>query len=122
MPVDADTEDTFGHRKPGTPARDELIVRVYADLVPSDFTLYEDDGLTVRYDDTGRPSYNHRTTRLTQSMSGAATAMVRVDSAVDIDAGGPYNGAPAGRSNVIELVVEEAKATGVSMKCIALTL
>ena len=79
MAVDAETEDAFGHRKPGAPARDELIVRVYADSTPSDFTLYEDDGLTVRYDDPGRPSYNHRITPITQSMAGSATATVRID-------------------------------------------
>jgi alpha-glucosidase len=121
MPVDAGTEDSFGHRKPGAPTRDELIVRVYADPMPSDFALYEDDGLTVRYDDTGRPSYNQRITRIAQSISGAATAIVRIDPAIDSDAGGPYNGAPAGRPNVIELAVEEAKATGVSLNGIPLT-
>jgi hypothetical protein len=120
MAVDAETEDAFGHRKPGAPARDELIVRVYADSTPSDFTLYEDDGLTVRYDDPGRPSYNHRITPITQSMAGSATATVRIDPAVDSDVGGPYAGAPTGRPNVIELVVEEAKATGVSLNGIPL--
>jgi hypothetical protein len=53
-------------------------------------------------------------------MSGSATATVRIDPAVDSDTGGPYAGAPTGRPNVIELVVEEAKATGVSLNGIPL--
>ncbi len=115
MAVDADTEDSFGHRKPGAPARDELVIRVYADPTPSHFLLYEDDGLTVRYDDAGRTSYSHRTTRISQSVPDAATAIVKIGPAIDSDPGSPYAGAPTGRPNVVELVIEEANATAVSL-------
>ena len=70
MTVDADTEDAFGHRRPGAAVRDELVLRVYADATPSEFTLYEDDGTTLRYDAAGRPSYSHRTTRLRRASLG----------------------------------------------------
>ena len=115
MVVDADTEDAFGHRKPGVPMRDELVARVYTDSTPSDFILYEDDGLTVHYDAAGRPSYSHRTTRISQRLSDASTAVVQIGPAVDTEPGAPYAGAPPARPNVIELVVEEAKATAVSL-------
>jgi len=88
---------------------------VYADPTPSDFIHYEDDGLTVRYDDAGRPSYSHRTTRISQSIPDAATAIVKIDPAIDSDPASPYAGAPTRRPNVIELVVEEANATAVSL-------
>ena len=115
MVVDEDTKDAFGHRKSGAQPRDELVIRVYADPTSSNFTFYEDDGLTVRYDQAGRPAYSHRTTRISQIAAGPTGAIVHIDPAVDSEPASPYAGAPMDRTNIIELIVEEAKATSVSL-------
>jgi alpha-glucosidase len=119
MAVDAETEDVFGHRKDGT-LRDELIVRVYADPTASAFTLYEDDGTTLQYTAGGRPSYHDRTTEISQQQTGATSATVTIAAAVDAGGSGPYPGAVASRPNVVELVVDDAEATAVSLNNVAL--
>ncbi len=92
MFVDAQTMNAFGRRLEGT-RRDELVIRVYGDEAPSEFTLYEDDGETT--------AYLHgavRTTRIAQVVM-PGEALVTIDGAE-----GDYEAAPAGRDNVIRLV------------------
>jgi alpha-glucosidase (family GH31 glycosyl hydrolase) len=50
MFVDDQTMNIFGKRLDDT-RHDESILRVYADQTPSEFTLYEDDGTTIAYQD-----------------------------------------------------------------------
>ena len=119
MAVDAQTKDVFGHRKAGAP-RDELIVRVYADPTASVFTLHEDDGTTLRYAADGRPSYHHRTTQISQQQTGPSSVTVMVAAAADVNGSGPFAGAVASRRNVVELVVDDAEATAVSLNNVAL--
>lgn len=116
MAVDADTKDAFGHRQgadEGPPA--DLTVRVYADATESAFTLFEDDGWTLQYGAEGRPAYHHRTTRISQHQSDPSSVVVAIDPAVDVNGAGPFPGAVSERSNVIELVVDNAEATSVSL-------
>ena len=118
MPVDEATLDAFGHRKAGASPRDELIVRVYADPTATSFTLHEDDGTTLRY--TGsRPLYPHRETLIRQQLVTPSEATVVVEPATDVD-GPPFTGAPADRPTLIELVVEDAEATAVTLNGTAL--
>ena len=115
MAVDKDAKDAFGHRKGGGAPRTELIARVYADPTPSEFTLFEDDGTTLRYDGAGRPSYHHRTTRISQQHAGPNTVTVTVAAATDVNGPGPYPGAETRRQSVVELVVDAAQATAVTL-------
>ncbi|MGF1641591.1 MAG: TIM-barrel domain-containing protein [Rhodospirillales bacterium] len=119
MTVDAGTKDAFGARKAGAP-RDELIVRVYADPTASAFTLFEDDGTTLGYTADGRPTYHHRTTRIGQQRTAADRVTVTIAGAVDAGGSGAYAGAPSQRQNVVELVVDDAEATTVSLDNVAL--
>lgn len=114
MPVDDQTKDVFGHRKDGS-RRNEMIVQVYADAAPSDFTLYEDDGETIRFSTDRRPLYTTRTTKISQQ-KGAGSITVVIDKAV-----GSYPGALTSRNNVMRLVVDDARATGVKLNGKALT-
>jgi alpha-glucosidase (family GH31 glycosyl hydrolase) len=117
MAVDERTEDAFGHRiGEAEPPRD-LIVRVYADPTDSAFTLYEDDGWTVQYDD-GRPFYRHRTTRISQQQTGPLSVEVAIRPAVGVHGG--YDGAIAMRANVVELVVDDAEAVEVILNGVPL--
>lgn len=113
MHVDADTQDAFGHRRPGAPARDELIVRVHADATPTSFTLYEDDGTTLRYVGD-RPAYPHRRTPISQRLTSPGQATVTIGAASDVN-GPAFAGAIPDRPNVVELVVQDAEATGVTL-------
>ena len=115
MAVDKDTKDVFGNRKTGAAPRTELIVRVYADATPSEFTLYEDDGTTLRYDAAGRPSYHHRTTRISQQQTSPASVTVTIAAATNVNGVGPYPGAVTNRKNVAELVVDTLQATVVTL-------
>jgi alpha-glucosidase (family GH31 glycosyl hydrolase) len=115
MHVDEDTKDAFGNRKDGAAAHEELIVKVYADSTPSSFTLYEDDGRTLAYEDDGRPRYHHRMTQIGQQQTGDDAVTVTVQPAVDVHGEGPFEGAVNERQNVIELVVDGAAATAVSL-------
>jgi len=115
MAVDKDTKDVFGNRKPGAAPRTELIVRVYPDATPSEFTLYEDDGTTLQYDAAGRPSYHHRTTRISQQQTGRASVTVAIGASANVNGVGPYPGAVTNRKNVVELVVDTLQATAVTL-------
>jgi alpha-glucosidase (family GH31 glycosyl hydrolase) len=121
MAVDKDTKDAFGNRKGGAAPRSELIARVYADSTPSGFTLFEDDGTTLQYDAAGRPSYHHRTTRISQQQTGSTTVTVTVAAATNVNGPGPYPGAVTSRQNVVELVVDALQATAVSLNGSSLT-
>lgn len=115
MAVDKDTKDAFGNRKGGAALRTELIARVYADSTPSAFTLFEDDGTTLQYDAAGRPSYHHRTTRISQQQTSSTAATVTVDAAMNVNGPGPYPGAVTSRQNIVELVVDGVQAMAVTL-------
>lgn len=121
MAVDAGTKDAFGRRKDDAPPRAELIVRVYADPESSSFTLVEDDGITLKYDANGRPSYHHRTTKLSQHQSAPTSVNVTIDPAEDHNGDGAFPGAVAERHNVVELIVDGSEATTVSLNGAELT-
>lgn len=103
MYVDGQTMNALGRRLDGT-VRDELIVRVYADEAPTRFTLYEDDGATVAYQ---RGAV--RTTAISQQRVGELLR-VTVEPAA-----GAYEGAPARRDTVVELVARGLPAGAASM-------
>ncbi|MBM9594212.1 TIM-barrel domain-containing protein [Roseitranquillus sediminis] len=107
MHVGEAPQDAFG-------ASDELVLRVYAGAEPSAFTLYEDDGRSLRYDADGRPLYHYRTTELTQR-TAPATALVEIGAAEDVGGAGSYDGAATHRSVLIELVVDGMRAEAVRL-------
>lgn len=117
MYVDENTKDAFGHRLDGE-EHNELIVNVYADTTPSNFTLYEDDGMTLNYTDKGRPFYEYRTTAISQNQSGNKVT-VTIDAAVNLKGTdtvtAPYPGAITNRANIVKLVVQNAYASSVTM-------
>ncbi len=117
MYVDDKTKDAFGHRTDGS-KHDELIVNVYADETASDFTLYEDDGLTLNYENNGRPFYEYRTTAISQNQRDN-TVKVIIDPAVNLKGTETvttaYPSAVMNRANVVKLVVKDAKATSVKL-------
>jgi alpha-glucosidase (family GH31 glycosyl hydrolase) len=96
MYVDGKTMNISGLRSDGS-TRDELIVRVYAGEAASDFTLYEDDGETMAYQEG-----EIRTTRLSQQSTSQGVT-VQVDAA-----SGSYRGVPASRDTHIRLVLAHA--------------
>jgi alpha-glucosidase (family GH31 glycosyl hydrolase) len=109
MYVDEQTMNALGKRQDGS-THDELIVRVYADETPSQFTLYEDDGVTTAYEHGAV-----RTTVISQQRSGDVVM-------VDIQpASGTYDGAPSERNNIVQVVVHEATAAGVNVNAAPLT-
>lgn len=114
MVVKTDTRDVFGHRGFGSPNRDELVVRVYADTKKSAFSLYEDDGMTLNYNAEGRPTYQYRTTEISQQMRGR-TVTVTIDAAVNVNAEVPINALSGSRQNVVKLIAKDAEATGVTL-------
>jgi alpha-glucosidase (family GH31 glycosyl hydrolase) len=103
MHVDGQTMNVLGKRMDGS-RRDELIARVYATAMPSQFTLYEDDGVTTAYQQG-----EIRKTMLSQQASGGKATVVIAP------AQGTYVGAPSQRGTVLELVVEDARASAVSL-------
>ncbi|MFG1958211.1 TIM-barrel domain-containing protein [Nonomuraea sp. NPDC049028] len=108
MYVDDKTMNVVGKRTDAT-TRNELVARVYTDPAASNFTLYEDDGAT-----TGYQSGAVRTTLLSQQLSGStATVTVAASS-------GTYTGAPASRTNVVELV-SDTQASAVTLNGTTLT-
>lgn len=107
MFVDENTKDSFGHRKSGSADHRELIVRVYAAPCTTEFTLYEDDGVSMGYDASCRPTYATRTTLMTQQQSGNVVTVAIHPS------NGYYPGAISERSNLVKLVTEDAKAESV---------
>jgi alpha-glucosidase (family GH31 glycosyl hydrolase) len=114
MAVDAATKDAFGHRQDGAPPRTDFILRAYADPTETKFTVFEDDGVTVKYDPNGRPSYQHRETEVRQQQTSPTSVTVTIAPAVDVDGSGAFPGAVNARHNIIELVVDGAEATAVS--------
>jgi alpha-glucosidase len=115
MAVDAATKDAFGHRKGGSPPRDDFIIRAYADPTKTTFTVFEDDGVTLKYGTHGRPSYHHRKTEVSQQQNSATSVTVTLTPAVDVNGNGPFPGAVNARHNIVELVVDGAEATAVNL-------
>ncbi|MDD1621998.1 MAG: DUF5110 domain-containing protein [Methylococcaceae bacterium] len=113
MQVDEQTKDAFGHRQGGAPQSD-LLMQVYADTVPSQFSLYEDDGTTLAYGQDTRPVYQTRSTAISQQQTGNGVKVV-IDRAV-----GNYSGALAQRNNIVRLIVRDARATAVKLNGVAL--
>jgi alpha-glucosidase len=109
MFVDEKTMNVVGKRTDGS-SRSELIVRVYAAAMPSGFTLFEDDGETIAYQQG-----QVRTTQLSQQRTGD-TATVTVAAAA-----GTFAGAAVSRANVVELVAEAVKASAVTLNGQTLT-
>ncbi len=109
MWVDANTKDVFGHRKNQSAEHQELILKVYADPAASSFTLYEDDGETLSYDDHKTPVYQTRTTLLSQQQSGNSVTVTVAA------AEGSYSGASTTRNNLVRLVVNSKQAVAVSL-------
>ena len=96
MYVDDQTMNINGLRKDGS-RRDELIVRVVADEEPSSFTLFEDDGKTIAYQNGAV-----RTTEIQQQQSGnQVTVLIKA-------AQGTFAGALDERDNWLQLIVEDA--------------
>jgi alpha-glucosidase len=113
MIADGDTRDAFGHRRDGS-AREDLVVRVYADAAETRFTLYEDDGTTLGFDSQGAPVYRTRTTELSQRLDpGRATVVVGA-------ARGSYPGATDRRRTLVRLAVENAAASAVRVNGVEL--
>ena len=109
MYVDAQTMNALGKRVDGS-VHDELIVRVYADETPSQFTVYEDDGVTSAYEQGAV-----RTTVVAQRRSGDK---ITVSIAA---AQGTYAGAPARRSNVVEVVSRDSVPVSATLDGTVLT-
>jgi alpha-glucosidase len=95
-----------------------IMTNVYADKTPSNFTLYEDDGLTLNYTDNGSPFYEYRTTAISQNQVGRIVN-VTIDSAINQKGTAtvttPYLGAVMNRANIVKLVVDNASATDVTL-------
>lgn len=101
MQVDGNTMNALGMRRDGS-RRDELKVRVFAfdgdandGNGQSNFTLYEDDGITTGY--------------LEGEVAETVIAQERLDNLVTVTigaTGGSYTGAPAARDNVVELITD----------------
>ena len=104
MVVDDQTMDIMGLRKDGT-TRDELVLRVVASQDPSTFTLYEDDGTSIAYQNGAV-----RTTKISQQQEGDYVKLT-VDAAR-----GSYNGANQERNTWIELVINnEVRPKGITI-------
>jgi alpha-glucosidase len=98
MYVDEQTMNVLGKRVDGS-TRNELILRVYPSAMPSAFTLFEDDGASIAYRDGAV-----RTTELSQQLTEGSTETVWTETVRVAPAEGSYDGAPASRDNVVELV------------------
>lgn len=107
--VDDKTMNVMGKRTDAS-VRNELIARVYANSAATNFTLYEDDGSSTAYK-TG----SVRTTLISQSLSGGVANVTVAASS------GTYTGAPASRSNVVELVTNNTQASAVTLNGSSLT-
>ncbi len=108
MYVDEQTMNALGKRLDGS-VHDELIVRVYADETPSRFTLYEDDGVTTAYQ---RGAV--RSTEISQQRTGTKITVSIAP------ASGTYEGAPASRGNIIQVVAPGTTAVGVRVNGVSL--
>jgi alpha-glucosidase len=101
--VDAETLNIVGGRADGI-VRDELIARVYSSTAASDFTVYDDDGTSTAYqvgDVRQTPISQHRSGSVATVTVGPATGM--------------FAGAPTERATVVELVVDDAQASSVTV-------
>jgi alpha-glucosidase (family GH31 glycosyl hydrolase) len=103
MHVDEKTMNILGRRADGS-VRNELVVRVYPDSLESTFVVYEDDGETVDY-----LSGQVATTTLSQRRAGRST-FVTIGATE-----GSYDGAPARRNNVVELVPDAGAVISISV-------
>lgn len=121
MHVDANTKDVFGNRKNGAAARNELIVKVFADATQTSFTLYEDDGKTLTYTSGARPVYHHRTTAISQRQDSNGKVTVVVNPAANVNGSGAPAGTVTSRQNVVRLVVRDRQATAVRLNGSTLT-
>lgn len=108
------TQDAFGRAGGSSRAERDLILRVYADEMPSSFILYEDDGTTMGYRPNGRPLYHHRTTTIRQQKTGNIVT-VTVEPAVDVNGSRPLAGAVMARSTVVDLIVDGMGARSLSL-------
>ena len=95
MYVDDQTLNILGQRGDGT-IRDELIVRVFAAEDPTQFTLYEDDGMSMAYQ-----KGQVRTTVIAQQETE------RMVTVTIEGVSGTYVGAPRERGNAIWLAVRD---------------
>jgi alpha-glucosidase len=102
MHVDAETKNVLS-------SENNLILKVYPDEKQSQFTLYEDDGSTISYTDKKEPIYQTRSTDITATKS-RNTATVTIAKAE-----GAYQGATQQRNNIVQLIVQNAKATDVTV-------
>jgi alpha-glucosidase len=91
MHVDAETGNALGKRRDDS-ERNELMARVFAGPDATDFTLYEDDGVTIAYRQGAV-----RETRLHQQQTGDEV-VITIEPAQ-----GSYDGGPSERNNVIAL-------------------
>jgi alpha-glucosidase len=100
MFVDDKTMNALGRRSDGT-AHDELIVKVFAfdGGGSSTFTLYEDDGNTIAYQEG-----EVRATDISHSREGNI-ATVKVNASE-----GTYDGSAASRNNLVKLVADNVAA------------
>lgn len=97
MYVDEQTQNIAGMRKDGS-RRDELILRIAASTELTSFTLYEDDGVSIAYQDGAV-----RTTEITQKQEGD-----RITISVAA-AHGTFDGALAERDNHLQVVTKEGR-------------
>ncbi len=113
MSVDQDTKDAYGHRLGGTGSAPlgVLLLRVFADTIPSNFILYEDDGRTLQYATNGQPFYRHRSIAISQRLSDSQ-AVVTIGPALSVNGG--VTGAPSSRSTTVQLVADNAAAQAVT--------
>lgn len=103
MYVDDQTMNALGMRKDGT-RRDELIVRVFAGG-SSSFTLYEDDGETVAY----QQGEVRSTTLKQESTDDGVTVTIAASK-------GTYQGAIEKRTNVVRLTTDgQPQCAGVTL-------
>ena len=101
MAVDAQTMNLAGLRRDGS-TRDELIVQVVPAPEATTFTLFEDDGRSLAYQDGAV-----RATELAQRWTGA-TITVTMGAA-----SGSYEGAATVRNNVLQLALPEVMVSSV---------
>jgi hypothetical protein len=101
MYVDDQTMNVLGKRLDGS-QRDELIIRAFAGTQATEFTLYEDDGQTVAYQDG-----QVRTTVIAQHPGEDRFELVITG------AEGTYASAPEARANVIRLSVKGLEAANI---------
>lgn len=108
MHVDEYTQNIMGQRRDGQ-RRDDLIVEVYPSSSPTEFSLYEDDGLSITYDANQRPVYEYRTTPITQTRAGDSV-VIQIGPAQ-----GDFAGAVHSRINEVRVIVPGHTATTVAL-------